>query len=134
MSTHDQIKDGLIVSEQGHSWGVYHAGSQLQVVTGFRQRRFAEQARDDLLATGTDFTADAEAVTADRARWVSTAQLWVIRARQDHVDPVTFEHYSWSTHYGQIIPSAAQAAAWRDGAPLPAEVRRVLDYLAQRTA
>jgi hypothetical protein len=101
---------------EGKAWYVEHAASGLPVFGGgyLRQRRFAEQARYDLLATGVDFTQDRDGL---RGHALDTARpamaLWYQRARQDSTDPVTGEHYSWSTHYGQVVPSAAQAAAYR---------------------
>jgi hypothetical protein len=94
----------------GRCWYVTHAASGLPVFSGgyLRQKRFAVQARADLLATGSDFTRDAREVGRDR-RGAPVSELWGRRAGQDHIDPVTGEHYSWSTHYGQVIPSAAQA-------------------------
>jgi hypothetical protein len=95
----------------GRCWYVTHAASGLPLFSGgyLRQKRFAVQAREDFLATGTDFTRDAREVGRD-LRGVPVSALWRRRVQQDCIDPVTGEHYSWSTHYGQVIPSAAHAA------------------------
>lgn len=112
------VLDGLAVASlrgEGKLWEVIHAASGLPVFSGgyLRQRRFAEQARADFLATGVDFTADSRTVYSQRERWRAPYALWRFRSHQDEIDPVTGEHYSSSTHYGQVIPSAAQAAAYR---------------------
>ena len=50
---------GLTMERHGNGWGVYHTESGLPVVDGgLRQRRFAEEARTELLETGVDFTQD----------------------------------------------------------------------------
>jgi hypothetical protein len=112
MSATDVTGGLAVVSlrDEGRCWYVTHAASGLPLFGGFlRQKRFAVQARDDFLATGTDFTRDAREVGRDK-RGGSVSELWGRRADQDHIDPVTGEHYSGSTHYGQVIPSAAHAA------------------------
>jgi len=113
---------GLTVASlrgEGKAWHVIHASSGLPVLrSGYlRQRRFAEQARADFLAGGTDFTQSADELhrsgELDAAR--AAVLLWTRRAMaSDHgqvrgIDLVTGEHYSWMTSYGQFIPSAAHA-------------------------
>jgi hypothetical protein len=114
MAAYQQILDGLIVTSlrgEGKAWEIIHAASGKPVLRGgwLRQRRFAEQARADLLATGVDWTLSASDLRGklDAAR--PAVALWSWRARQDGIDLVTGEHYSWSTHYGQVIPSAEHA-------------------------
>lgn len=95
---------------EGKAWYVEHAPSGKPATRGYlRQKRFALEARADLLATGVDFTAEPAAIVIERDRWKHVAALWARRAHQDHIDMVTGEHYSWSTHYGQVIPSAEHA-------------------------
>lgn len=112
MSTRD-IAGGLEVTSlrgEGKAWYVEHAPSGKPATRGYlRQKRFALEARADLLATGVDFTAEPAAVVIERDRWKRVAALWAMRANQDHIDMVTGEHYSWSTYYGQVIPSAEHA-------------------------
>jgi len=107
---------GLTVTSlrgEGKLWEITHAPSGKPVLRGgwLRQRRFAEQARADLLATGVDFTLSAAELQHDgklRPAYPAVA-LWSHRARQDRIDLVTGEHYSSDTHYGQVIPSEAHA-------------------------
>lgn len=95
---------------KGAAWYVEHAPSGKPATRGYlRQKRFAVEARTALLATGVDFTADPAAIVIERDRWKRVAGLWAMRASQDEIDLVTGEHYSWSTHYGQVIPSAEHA-------------------------
>jgi hypothetical protein len=102
---------GLLVSKSNRGgWAVIHVASGLNAVCYLRQRRFAEQARDELLATGTDFTQDKTAVQRERARWADVYYRWNQRVRQDGLDPITFEHYAAYSAYGDVIPSAARAA------------------------
>lgn len=104
---------GLAVASlhgDGHAWHVVHAASGMPAHDGYlRQRRFAEQACTDLLATGVDFTGTPQEIFRQRDRWRAAYALWSRRARQDRIDLVTGEHYSRLTHYGQVIPSAAHA-------------------------
>jgi hypothetical protein len=75
-----------------------------------RQKRFAVEARANFLATGVDFTRDLNGLRGgvlDPADGVM--RLWRWRSRQDKIDLRTGEHYSWSTHYAQVIPSAQHA-------------------------
>jgi hypothetical protein len=109
-----EVAGGLAVTSlhgKGDAWYVVHAASGKSVFgSGYlRQRRFADQARADLLATGADFCQDARAVHGQRERWAPVARVWTARGRQDEIDWRTGEHYSASTHYGQVIPSAAHA-------------------------
>ena len=123
MTAFQQIDGGLIVTSlrgEGKCWEVIHAASGKPVLRGgwLRQRRFAEQFRAELLATGVDFTMSAAELLRDGrlnpARPVVI--LWTRRAtRAGHgqvrgIDLVTGEHYSWSVNYGDVIPSAAHAA------------------------
>ena len=49
-----------------------------------------------------------------REKCYPVACKWKNRAKQDFIDDQTFEHYSDSTHYGQVIPSAALAQRMRE--------------------
>lgn len=113
MKTTDVV-GGLRV-RQLHSyqaWHVEHEASGKPVFVGhLRQRRFAEQARADFLATGIDFTLSAEDLRGKLEPMHAAYALWMRRAHQDKIDLVTGEHYSDSTHYGQVIPSADHARA-----------------------
>jgi hypothetical protein len=113
---------GLTVTSlrgEGKAWEIVHAASGKPVLRGgwLRQRRFAEQARADFLASGTDFTLSADELhrTGSLKAAYPAVLLWTRRAMgSDHgqlrgIDLVTGEHYSWSVHYGQVIPSAAHA-------------------------
>jgi hypothetical protein len=105
---------GLIVSHRdGCGWQVTHAASGLEAAGRLRQRRFAEQARTELLATGTDFTRETKAIQADRKQWSEVYYRWASRARSENIDPGTWEYYGTNIHYGQFIPSARWAADMR---------------------
>jgi hypothetical protein len=112
MSRQD-VEGGLAVVSphgEGKHWYVEHEGSGLPLFGGYlHQKRFAAQARADFLGTGVDFTAGQPLVTAHRNSFGPVVTRWRRRAMQDRVDPVTGEHYSWMTHYGQVIPSRAHA-------------------------
>jgi hypothetical protein len=123
MSREPETAGGLTVRKDHFSWRVLHAASGLTVVDGLRMRRFADDARRDLLATGADFTGDARETVAQRDRFAAVCALWLRRSRQDFTDPVTFEHYSWSTHYGHAPNSAAKAAELREQAAREREAR-----------
>jgi len=71
----------------------------------------APEARADLLATGVDFTVSVAELRNGRALDAArpVVALWSRRTMQDEIYWRTGEHYSWSTHYGQVIPSAAHA-------------------------
>jgi hypothetical protein len=114
MSTFEREVRGLVVDRHGRSYSVTHAGSGLPATPPLRQRRFAEEARTELLATGTDFTADRRAVSDSRAQWREVYQRWQVRARQGSYDDTTFEYYSPHASYGTFVPSAAWAQAMRD--------------------
>jgi hypothetical protein len=113
MSQYEAAIRGLTVNKNGSGWRVTHAGSGLEVVSGLRQRRFAEQARTDLLATGTDFTQDSRAISAQRKQWADVYWLWQQRAHQVSYDDTTFEYYPHSVRYGTFVPSAGWAEAMR---------------------
>ena len=113
---------GLTVASlrgEGKAWYIVHATSGLPVLRGgyLRQLRFAEQARADFLATGTDWTLSAAELhrtgALDAAR--SAVVTWTRRAMASDlgqlrgIDLRTGEHYSWMTSYGQVIPSQAHA-------------------------
>jgi hypothetical protein len=105
---------GLEVAQHGAGWHVCHAASKLPATPVLRQRRFAEQARDELLATGVDFTRDAKAIGRDRDRWAEAYRRWHARARQPAYDEKTGEYYSSHVSYGTFVPSAAWAQSYRD--------------------
>jgi cytochrome c553 len=117
----ENTKNGLTIEKQHHAWRVYHAASGLDVVGGLRLRRFAEEARDDFLSLDIDWTEDKASVSLQGEAWHETYRTWYNRARQTDLDPVTFEYYSWTSSYGQEIPSAARAAEYREAARLAAE-------------
>lgn len=109
------VVDGLEVTSlrgEGTCWYVAHAASGLEVHGGgwLRQKRFALEARADLLATGVDWTLSAADLSGQLGAAWPVVALWRKRAGQDEIDLRTGEHYSWSTHYGQVIPSQAHAA------------------------
>jgi hypothetical protein len=141
---YEAIKGGLRVAKIPGGYAVLHEDSKLPAIQYLRQRRFAEQARTELLATGVDFTKDKRIVQAARERWQEVYYRWYNRthALGDNVpglDPETFEHYPESTSYSQLIPSAAQAAEMRDLAAMlrergrieAAEVEESIPYLFQ---
>jgi hypothetical protein len=111
------IIHGLGIEKQHHAWRVFHASSGLEVAGGLRQKRFAAEAREDLLRTPVEWgmTADelhkSGALNGSEAR--ETVALWKARARRDDLDPDTFEYYGWSASYGQEVPSAEKAAEYR---------------------
>lgn len=108
------VVDGLEVTSlrgEGKAWYVAHAASGLEVHGGgwLRQKRFALEARADLLATGVDWTLSVADLSGQLGAAWPVVALWRKRAGQDEIDLRTGEHYSWSTHYGQVIPSAEHA-------------------------
>lgn len=115
MSRAPDVIGGLEVSSlrgEGKAWYVAHAASGLEVhgAGWLRQKRFAVEARAALLATGIDWTLSVADLSGQlRDAWPVVA-LWRFRAGQDKIDSRTGEHYSWSTHYGQVIPSQAHAS------------------------
>ncbi len=113
--TYEQDKGGLrVVQHDSGSWAVVHAATpELSAAAGLRQRRFAEEARDDFLATGVDFTRPAREISRDHARWADVYYKWQRRARSTSCDDTTFEYYGGRVHYGAFIPSARWAAAMR---------------------
>jgi hypothetical protein len=118
---------GLAVRKtaSGSGWEVIHLSTGLRVFDGtLRQRRFAEEAMAELLATGADFTTK-ESALRDRKAWGPAYGKWLARAKSDHIDPETGEWYSWSVHAGTLStpdgswtldrpPSARQAAEYRE--------------------
>lgn len=96
------VKDGLVVQQWYRSWGVYHEKSGSPAVKGLRQRRFAEEARDELLATGVDFTADVKAVQAANEQWKPLYYEWRERARAKVFDRTTGEYYGTGISYGTL--------------------------------
>jgi hypothetical protein len=111
-----QTLGGLAVREResGHGWMVLHVWSGLNAIGGaLRQKRFAEQARAELLATGVDFSQDARELHAQRDVWGPVYWTWRRRAERTVIDVETGEYYAWHVNYGQYVPSAAQAAAYR---------------------
>jgi hypothetical protein len=96
---------------EGKAWYVAHAASGLEVHGGgwLRQKRFAVEARADLLETGVDWTLSVADLRGQLGAARPVVMLWRFRAGQDEIDLRTGEHYSWSTHYGQVIPSAGHA-------------------------
>jgi hypothetical protein len=96
---------------EGNAWEVLHDDSGHPLFrNGFlRQKRFAVEARAEFLATGVDFTRTARELTAEVKVLSPVLVRWQRRVVQDRIDLVTGEHYSWSTHYGQVIPSAVHA-------------------------
>lgn len=113
MSKTRDIAGGLevVCLPSGHGWYVAHAASGLEVHGGgwLRQKRFAVEARADLLATGIDWTLSVKELSGQLGKAWPVVALWRKRAGQDSIDLVTGEHYSWSTHHGQVIPSEAHA-------------------------
>jgi hypothetical protein len=115
---YETVKGGLRVEKLAGGWAVLHEESQLPAVQYLRQRRFAEQARDELLATEVDFTMHKTVIQLSASHWKDVAFLWRARTHAQgekllDLDPVTFEYYPDSTRYGQFIPSAAQAEEMR---------------------
>jgi hypothetical protein len=106
---------GLSVEQHwtGHFWDVKHAGSGLNAAGYLRQRRFAEQARGELLALGIDWTADKRAVAAElRApRALVVHDRWDRRVRTPGNDPTTHEWYSAHVTVGTARPNSAARAA-----------------------
>lgn len=96
---------------EGKAWYVAHAASGLEVHGGgwLRQKRFALEARADLLATGVDWTLSVADLSGKLGAAWPVVALWRFRAGQDKIDLRTGEHYSWSVHYGQVIPGAEHA-------------------------
>ena len=108
------IAGGLAVTslrDGGKAWYVAHAASGLEVHGGgfLRQKRFAVEARAGLLETGVDWTLSVADLSGRLGVAWPVVRLWRFRAGQDKIDLRTGEHYSWSTHYGQVIPSAEHA-------------------------
>lgn len=127
---YEAVKGGLRVAKLAGGYAVLHAESSLPAAQGLRQRRFAEQARDELLATGVDFTLSSRAVQAERKRWEDVYYRWYNRTHVlgdalEDLDPETFEYYPDSTRYGQFIPSEVQAAEMRQLAEVIRELRPV---------
>lgn len=136
MSNYEETRGGLRVIWRRTGWAVEHAASPgLSAATGLRQRQFAEQARDDLLATGVDFTRPAAEISRDHARWADVYYLWKVRAGAGSYDSTTYEYYGSRPHADAFIPSAKWAAAMRatcapgQGADFStAEFERLLRY------
>lgn len=105
---------GLVVRHESGGWGVWHAASDLSAATGLRLRKFAEEARTELLATGVDFTADQRAIAAEHKKWSAVYHRWRTRARSTSIDPDTYEYYSAFIRYGTKVPNAGQAALMRE--------------------
>jgi hypothetical protein len=108
-----EVLGGLAVrqSESTSRWEVLHADSGMSAIgAGLRQRRFAEQARAELLATGVDFSQSVKRIQEQREVWGPVYWLWRKRAESTEIDLVTGEYYNWHVNYGQVVPSAAQAA------------------------
>lgn len=106
---------GLTVRKSGNGWEVCHSASGLRAFDGkVRQRRFAEQARTELLATGVDFTAEPAEIQRHRPEWKQVYYKWGNRARQSCFDRETFEFYGTDIPYSSFVPSAAWAQAMRE--------------------
>ena len=86
-------RSGLGVEASRGGWAVIHERSGLRIVPGtLRLRQYAEDARDELYATGADFTQDA--LGEMEVRGVAcVAQKWDGRSRQQGADPVTGDRY-----------------------------------------
>jgi hypothetical protein len=113
MSTLDILGGLAVVSLRGEGkcWYVEHAGSGLDVHggSGLRQKRFAVEARADLLATGVDWTLSVADLRGQLGAVWPVVTLWRKRAGQVGVDLVTGEYYPAFTPYGPKIPSKANA-------------------------
>lgn len=109
---------GLAIANLGHGYRVQHATSSNAATPPLRQRRFAEEARAELLATGVDFTASPREIQDRRAEWADVYYRWQKRAQQESFDDATGEYYSPNSHYGVFIPSAAWAASYREALTL----------------
>lgn len=113
--THQRpVKGGLEVRHDGYGWDVVHVSSGLKAVMDLRLRRFAVQARQELLDTGVDFTADRDSVQQARRDWQKVYNVWWERARRRSLDPETFEWYASYVPYGTQIPTERQAAMMRE--------------------
>ena len=132
MATYQREVRGLVVAQQGHGYAVTHAASGLAATPVLRQRRFAEQARDELLATGVDFTQAAGAISQGRAQWAEVYHRWQQRARAVAYDSATGEYYSPHVSYGTFVPSAAWAQAYRD-ALAGGDSARISDIINRRS-
>jgi hypothetical protein len=114
MQEKGDAQGGLVVRKENTGWGVWHASSDLSAATGLRLRKFAEEARTELLATGVDFTADARAIGGQHRQWATVYYRWRARAQGTSLDPDTFEYYSAFIRYGAKVPNAEQAALMRE--------------------
>ena len=108
-----ETEGGLTVASDVTGWGVWHDASGLPAVTKLRLKRFALQARADLLSTGVDFTASKREIQKARRQWSEVYYRWAARSRATGLDPETQEFYPKHSQYGQLIPSAAKAAQLR---------------------
>lgn len=107
---------GLTVTIAGSGWCVIHAGSGYFVAQGLRQRRFAEEARAELLATGTDFTLPPRELHAPGTRelWVFPYAKWRARAGSREIDRETWEYYGRKVPSGTWAPPPEWAARMRE--------------------
>lgn len=109
------VVGGLRVRKARAGWEVIHEDSGLALFSGLlRLRAYAEQARDELLATGADFTQDKRVLSGQRdAGWRRVSALWTRRAGQARADYETGEQYSATVHYGNPPQSLEAAANYR---------------------
>jgi hypothetical protein len=87
---------GLVVEKRNASgWRVYHQASGLPVSSTayLRLKKFAVQFRDELYATGVDFTASTEAIQEARSVVRPVIVKWERRVAQGY-DVQTGENYS----------------------------------------
>jgi hypothetical protein len=109
---------GLTVEKTAAGWQVIHAESGVPAwgSGALRQRRFAIEAREELLATGADFTRPRSELAGrgDRKAIQAVLDRWRARTRRAAFDAATFEYYSEYIPWGAFVPSAAWAAAMRD--------------------
>lgn len=123
------IEGGLEVRKDHTGWTVVHAASGLYAASSLRQRRFAEQARAEFLATGVDFTASKHEVYKARDKWTVVYLRWHNRASATDIDPETFEYYPSHSRYGQLIPSAELASEMREARIHPGDARKYVQAL-----
>lgn len=91
---HDIDGGLMVVRERGQGWRVVHAASGKAAHSGhLRLKRYASEARAELLATGVDFTRDAKAISKDHKVWREVYFRWSGRAAYSGHDPETGEWY-----------------------------------------
>lgn len=131
----DKMKDKetLRVERGNKAWGwaiIHSASGNTLLERGLRLRRFAEAARDELLATGVDWGKAADQLTEeDRLRSIDTWRRWTSRTRATHLDPETGEWYRVHATTRLLATPDGSFSNW--GPPNP---KQAAEYRVRRAA